>query len=217
MKRILASLLAAIGATSAPQAAPKVETVDINSVRYSMPTVAADPIEFVLPTKESFQGAPQFHEDEWAQLEFFPKSRLSEIQKLLKEFKAFELSNRTQYGWNKIYARRISRPPVLPAGVSLKDLGAVLPAPILVTSSKPLGQVKNGFSVKLGENAHLYGLSDNKGTSVLAAHLAGADDMLLTRAFTTLNRKYALILVDWRQQLLLVSVAPTGEIDVWRP
>lgn len=217
MKRIFASLLAAIGATSAPQAATKVETVDINSIRYTMPTVAADSVEFVLPTKESFRGAPQFHEDEWAQLEFFPKSRLPEVQKMLKEFKSFERANRTQYGWNKIYARKISRSQVLSAGVSLKDLGTLLPAPILVTSSKPLGQVKDGFSVKLGENAYLYGLADSKGTTVLAAHLAGADDMLLTRAFTTLNTKYALILVDWRQQLVLVSVAPTGEINVWHP
>jgi hypothetical protein len=217
MKRLLASLLAAIGASSAPQAATKVETVDINSVRYSMPTVAADSIEYALPTKESFQGAPQFHEDEWAQLEFFQKSRLPEVQKMLKEFKSFERENRTQYGWNKIYARKMSRTSILPAVASLKDLGTILPAPILVTSSKPLGQVKNGFSVKLGENAYLYGLTDGKGATVLAAHLAGADDMLLTRAFTTLNRKHGLILVDWRQQLVLISVTTAGEIDVWRP
>lgn len=58
-----------------------------------MPTVAADSIDYVLPTKESFQGAPQFHEDEWAQLEFFPKARLGEIQKMLKEYKSFEAKN----------------------------------------------------------------------------------------------------------------------------
>ncbi len=217
MKRFLTSLLAVIGVSSAPQAATKIETVDTKSIRYSMPTVAADSIEYVLPSKDSFQGAPQFHEDEWAQLEFFPKSYLSEIQKMLREFKSFEKENRTQYGWNKIYARQISRMSILPAGASLKEFGTVIPAPILFASSKPLGQVKDGFSIKLGENAQLYGITNAKGTTVLAAHLAGADDLLLTKAFTTINRKYGLILVDWRQQLVLVSVASTGEIDVWRP
>jgi hypothetical protein len=214
MKKLFASLLAALGATSSPQAA---QTVDINSVQYSMPTVAADPIEYVIPTKESFQGAPQFHEDEWAQLEFFPKSRLPEIQKALTEYKAFERENRVQYGWKKIYARSLKRSTVLSSSSALQELGAFLPAPILVTSSKPLGQVKSGFSIKLGEGAHLYGLLDAKGVTVLAAHLAGADDMLLTQSFTKLNTKHGLILVDWRQQLVLVSVAPTGQIDVWRP
>ncbi len=203
--------------SSAAQAAIKTEKADTKSIQYSMSTIAADSIEYVLLSKDSFQGAPQFHEDEWAQLEFFPKSYLSEIQKLLREFKSFEKENRTQYGWNKIYVRKISRTPILPVGASLNDFGTVIPAPILFASSKSLGQVKDGFSIKLGENAHLYGITSVRGTTVLAAHLAGADDLLLTKAFTRINRKYSLILVDWRQQLVLVSVASTGEIDVWHP
>lgn len=217
MKKLLASLLTAIGATSVSHATPRVETVDINLLRYSMPTVAGDSIEYVVPTQASFRGAPQFHEDEWAQLEFFHKSRLTEIQRILSDYKPFEKANRTQHGWNKIYSRQIVRKQVLPSDASLNEIGTRLPAPILGTSSKPLGQVKNGFSIKLGEGAHLYGLSDSKGISVLAAHLAGADDMLLTKAFTILSKKHGLILVDWRQQLILVSVVPTGEIDFWRP
>jgi hypothetical protein len=217
MKRFLLSLLAAIGLSSASQAAPKVETVDANSIRYSMPTIAADEIEYVLPTKESFQGAPQFHEDEWAQLEFFSKSRLLEVQQLLKKLKSFEAENRTKYGWNKIFTRHIARTSIFANNASLNDIGKLLPAPILFTSSNPLGQVKDGFSINLGENAHLYGLKNSKGTIVLAAHLAGADDMLLTQAFTKLNQQYDLILVDWRQQFVLVSVTSTGEIDAWRP
>jgi hypothetical protein len=217
MKRFLLSLLAAIGLSSVSQAAPKVETVGANSIRYSMPTIAADEIEYVLPTKESIQRAPQFHEDEWAQLEFFPKSRLLEVQQLLKKLKYFEAENRTKYGWNKIFTRHIARTSIFANNVSVNDIGKLLPAPILFTSSNPLGQVKNGFSINLGENAHLYGLKNNKGTIVLAAHLAGADDMLLTQAFTKLNQQYDLILVDWRQQFVLVSVVSTGEIDAWRP
>lgn len=222
MKKILASLMAAIGVSSTPHAAEKIETVDINKIRYTMPTVAADEIEYVAPTKESFEGAPQFHEDEWAQLEFFSKTRLPEIQKLLKEYKVFEQAHRTQYGWSKIYARQIDRnllasPEVLPKKISIETSYQLLPAPILVTTSKPLGQVKDGFTLKLGTNAYLYGLANGKGISVLAAHLAGADDMLLSRAFATLNKKYDLILVDWRQQLVLVSVFTNGEFNVWRP
>jgi len=187
-----------------------------------MPTVAADPIEFVIPTKESFQGAPQFHEDEWGQLEFFSKARLAEIQGLLKEFKSFEKEHRTQYGWNKIFARKLPRSPILPLEASTKDVSSevsaqLMPAPILLTASRPLGQVKDGFAIRLGTNAHLYGLSNTKGITVLGAHLAGADDMLLTKGFTQLNKRYGLILVDWRQQFVLVSVAPTGQIDVWKP
>lgn len=222
MKKLIASLMAAIGISSTPHAADRIETIDINKIRYTMPTVAADQIKFVVPTKESFAGAPQFHEDEWAQLEFFPKARLPEIQKLLKEYKVFEKANRTQYGWSKIYARQIARTPIAPPDISPKKLSIetqyqLLPAPILVTTSTPLGQVKDGFTLNLGTNAHLYGLANSKGIIVLAAHLAGADDMLLSHAFAALNKKYGLILVDWRQQFILVSVASNGEFSVWHP
>lgn len=222
MKSILSALLATIGISSAVNADQTVKMVDPKTIRFTMPTVAADDIQYVMPTKESFEGAPQFHEDEWGQLEFHPKGRLAEIQKLLKEFKEFEKKNRTQYGWNDIYARKISRTSVLPLDVSLKELSSLVSAqvkqaPILVTASRPLGQVKDGFAIKLGTNAHLYGLANSKGITVLGAHLAGADDMLLTKAFSQLNSRYGLILVDWRQQFVLVSMAPNGQIDVWKP
>jgi hypothetical protein len=71
--------------------------------------------------------------------------------------------------------------------------------------------------VELGKNAYLYGIRDEHGTTVLGANLAGADDMLLTNAFTKLSKNYSLILVDWRQQIILVSVAEDGQLDVWRP
>ncbi|NQD38578.1 hypothetical protein HPT27_16260 [Permianibacter sp. IMCC34836] len=222
MKKLVASLLAAIGMSSMPQAAEKIENVDINKIRYTMPTVAADQIEYGVPTKESFQGAPQFHEDEWAQLEFFPGSRLPEIQKLLKEYKLFEKANRTKNGWLKIYSRQITREQITPITISPMVISnetssQLLPAPILVTASKPLGQVKDGFSLLLGTNAYLYGQVNSKGISVLGAYLAGADDMMLSRAFATLNKKHGLILVDWRQQFILISVAENGEFNVWQP
>jgi hypothetical protein len=45
----------------------------------------------------------------------------------------------------------------------------------------------------------------------------GGEDLKLTQAFAQLSKVYKLILVDWRSQLLLVSVAPSGDVDVWRP
>jgi hypothetical protein len=222
MKRILARLLTAVRTPSASQAVPKVETVNVNSLRYTMPTVAADSIDYVAPTKESSQGVPQFHEDEWAQLEFFPRARFGEIQKILKEYKSFEAANRSEHGWKDIYARRITRGPVVSNSVSPGELailvsGTLLQAPILGTFSAVLGQVENGFSIELGENAYLYGIQNESGTTVLAASLSGADDMLLTNAFASVSERFGLILVDWRQQFILVSVDENGNIDVWRP
>lgn len=217
MKRIIAALLAAVGIHTGTRAASDAKTVDTNSILYSMATVAADSLEFVEPTPDSFQDAPQFHEDEWAQLEFFPKSRLPDVQAKLQEFKAFEKANRTQQGWKQIYARNIARTPLLAAQTTAADLGERLPAPVLVTSSQLLGQVKDGFSIQLGENAYLYGLAGSQGITLLAADLAGADDRLLTQAFIRLSTQHSLILVDWRQQMVLVSVTPNGQIEVWQP
>jgi len=37
--------------------------VNLASIAYSVPTVAADALVFAMPTQASFEGAPQFHED----------------------------------------------------------------------------------------------------------------------------------------------------------
>lgn len=42
---------------------------------FFMPTAAADDIQFAEPTEKPFQCAPQFHENEWYQLEFFRRGR----------------------------------------------------------------------------------------------------------------------------------------------
>lgn len=221
MKKIFAAILGALGGTSAHVEAepPKVVSVPTESIRFSMPTIAMDSIEFDMPTENSFNGAPQFHEDDWAQLEFFPPVRLTEVQKCLKELKSFEADNRTQYGWKQIYRREISRTSI---GLSSADLGhelnaKILPAPILTTSSQPLGQVRHGYSLELGKNAYLYGLQGNGQITVLGVSLQGADDMLLSNAFLKLNRQHGLILVDWRQQFVLTSVNSSGQFELWRP
>lgn len=221
MKKIFTAILGALGATSAHvDAEPsKVVSVPAESIRFSMPTIAMDSIEFDMPTEGSFNGAPQFHEDDWAQLEFFPGARLSEVQKLLKELKSFEAESRTQYGWKQIYRREISRTSI---GLTSADLGLelnakILPAPILTTSSQPLGQVRHGYSLELGKNAYLYGLQGNGQITVLGVSLQGADDMLLSNAFLQLNQRHGLILVDWRQQFVLTSVSSNGQFELWRP
>lgn len=224
MKKLISSLMVALGAGSVNAQPPrKVESIDAKSIRYTMPTVATDELKFVMPTSESFEGAPQFHEDEWAQVEFFPAGRLAEIQKRLVEYKAFERSHRGPHGWTDIYARRISRSSVVDGasavdGLTSKLRGRRMPSPILTTVSRPLGQVEGGFSIRLAEKVHLYGLADQKGVRVLAGVLEhGADDTALTNAFMTLNRSDRLVLVDWRSQMVLVSTTSAGAVDVWRP
>ena len=223
MKKLLAPFLAIFSASSVAQPTSKVETIDPGTVRYSMPTVAADSLEFAAPSRESFEGAPQFHEDEWSQVEFFPASRLGEIKKLLSEYKPFEQANREQHGWSNIFARRIARHPVVAGSNAVERISKALyaqagNAPILFVGSGPLGQVKRGFSVPLAPGVVLYGLKNEKGVDVLAAHLSqGADDMALTRAFVSLHGAEGLCLVDWRSQMILVSGGADSDIVVWRP
>ncbi|MFV8581004.1 hypothetical protein ACNRBH_17920 [Ralstonia pseudosolanacearum] len=223
MKKLLSTLVAAFGIQPPAHAEPSAQMVDPKTIMFTMPTVAADDIKFVVPTEESFEGAPQFHEDEWCQLEFFPRSRLAEIQRRLVEYKAFEKTHRGQHGWSNIYARRIHREAVV-RGVDAADdiatsIGAVpRPSPILTTTSRPVGQVKDGFTLELAGSVLLYGVRTSDGVSALGATVArDGDDAQLTRAYITLSDKYGLLLVDWRAQQLLLSVTENGDISVWRP
>lgn len=221
MKKLVDAIRKGLGAPAAQAAAPDSAsaTVPLDAIRYSMPTIAADLPGFDQPTAASAAGAPQFHEDHWRQLEFFSANRLGVVQGVLRELKAFEAANRCDHGWNQIYIRDL--PPLPIAGLA-PDFGQALsfkpgPAPVLTTSSEPLGQVSGGFSLEIGKNACLYGLQQAGSTTVLGASLQGADNMLLSTAFAGLNRLYGLILVDWMQQLVLVSVDSDGQFEVWRP
>lgn len=223
--RMIKKMFAVLGATLglAGYTGEKSATVDADSIRYSMPTVAADSLNFVVPTKETFEGAPQFHEDEWCQLEFFPKERLSEVKKHLTEFKSFEEKNREQYGWKNIYPRRISRNIALGTYGKIRAVASLLnaptgPAPILFTASNPLGQVGEGFTIPIGSSVFLYGASHGQEITSLGAIVeTGGDDQQLMAAFHTLNDKYQYVLVDWRSQFILVGTASNGKIELWRP
>ena len=223
MKKLLSTLVAAFAKQPPARAEPSAQMVDAKTIMFSMPTVAADDINFVVPTEESFEGAPQFHEDEWCQLEFFPRSRLAEIQRRLVEYKAFEKRHRIQHGWNDIYARKVPRVTTVRGGDAPGAIAAAIgavnrPSPILTTTSRPIGQVLNGFTLELPGSVLLYGLKTPDGISALGATVArGGDDTQLTKAYVTLFKKYELLLVDWRSQQLLLSVDDKGGINVWRP
>ncbi|MHA6832360.1 hypothetical protein [Ralstonia pseudosolanacearum] len=223
MRKLLSTLLAALGIQPVAHAEPPTQMVAPKTILFSMPTVAADDIQFAVPAKESFQGTPQFHEDEWCQLEFFPHGRLAEIQRRLAEYKVFEKKHRIQHGWNDIYARSIPRDTVVQGGDApgaiAASIGAVTrPSPILTTTSRPLGQVLNGFTLELPGSVLLYGIKTPGGINALGATVAqGGDDTQLTKAYVTLFKKYGLLLVDWRSQQLLLSVDEKGDIRVWKP
>jgi len=222
MKKIVSAALAAIGLGGNAQSAPPVVTIDPGTIRYTMPTVAADDIQFVMPTQQSFEGAPQFHEDEWRQLEFYPASRLSNLQARLREYKAFEQQHRTPNGWTKTYARRMDGPAILQS-VSVAAIAELLraqvqPSPILTTTSRPLGQVKDGFTIRVADSVFLYGTASTAAITSLAALVEqGGDDQRLTEVFSRLHAQHQLVLIDWRKQLILSSVGSDGRISVWRP
>ena len=218
MKKLFASVLAVVGISANAQ--PKPEMVDTNSILYSMPTISGGSIEFVVPTKESFEGAPEFHEDEWCQLEFFPKSLLKTIQSKLTEYKSFEQKNRVSSGWKSIYVRNIRRGEF---ALTIKELSAVegatlLPAPLLTTASRSLGQVKNGFSVSIGEGALLYGIAEDGVIKSLAASVySDAGNNALTNAYIFLNKQEELLIVDWRGQMIIMDSSLSSKLEVWRP
>jgi hypothetical protein len=97
MKKLLASLLAVAGLTGTAQAQPKVQMIDPKTILFTTPTLSNDLAQLVPVNRQPSDSDFVFHEDEWSQVEFFPRSQLSDVQRLLKEFKTFERANRAQY------------------------------------------------------------------------------------------------------------------------
>ena len=200
--------------------ADKVQYVDPKKILFSIPTLSDDiaPLE---PLSEKPSGKDfGFHEDDWCQIEFFPKSQLNTIQQILKEYKQFEQAHRVHQGWNAVYLRKIQRIPVIS---SLQNLEKLLgtkagDAPILFTSSSISGKVKNGFTLPLGGNITLYGYVDGNNIPVLGASVGkNPDDSRLTDAFLKLNASNGLLVVDWRAQLLIIGASSDSQVEVWRP
>lgn len=223
MKGVFDKLLSAVGLSRSVANGQDIQTIDPSKILYTVPTISDDlaPLEKVeLPLASS---ALVLHEDDWCQVEFFTAARLPELKRTLTEYKAFEARSRTSSAWKNVYVRRIERTPVLAGedprkrlSVLVKaDLGA---APILYVSDSITGQVVHGFSMSLGGNIWLYGYVSAEGIPVLAASVGSdPDDQVLVSAFAQLRREAGLVLVDWKQQLVLVGVDASGTIEIWRP
>jgi hypothetical protein len=223
MKKLLASVFAAIGVATPVQGQLKPETMDPKAILYSTPTLSNDIALLVQALSAPGSNDFVFHEDEWSQVEFLPKSQLPVVQRLLKEFKSFEQTHRVQYGWRQVYVRRFQRLPVVSGEQPLKQLESVLSvnvgaAPMLFSSGTIAGSVKNGFSLPLGGNVTLYGYTEGNTIPVLGAIVGrNPDDFKLVQAFMKLNASAGLMLVDWRAQQALISVTASGKIEAWRP
>ena len=85
MHKLIATILATLGLNTAAQAEANTQFVDPKTIRYTTPTLSMEELEYVVPTKQSFDGAPQFHEDEWRQVEFYPSSHLPNLQQQLTD------------------------------------------------------------------------------------------------------------------------------------
>lgn len=216
MKNFLASLF------GKPKA-ENIQWIDPKKILFSIPTLSDDmaPLEPLRepPDDEDFA----FHEDEWCQIEFFPRRQLATIQQTLKEYKQFEQAHRVQQGWSKAYLRKIQRIPVLSAARPLEKVEQLFgvkagSAPILFTFNAFSGRVKNGFTIPIGGNITLYGYVDNENIPVLGAEVGrDPDNSRLTDAFMKANASDGLLLVDWRAQLLLIEASSDSEVEVWRP
>lgn len=223
MSKIFAVLLAFTGLGAATAAGAPVQTLDASKLLYSMSTLSGENAP-VSPVAQVQSTDFLFHEDEWRQVEFFPRSRLSEIQSKLSELKAFAAANARASGWSQIYLRKVKPAPVVRRPNALSTIArslntTVMPSPVLFYGQNSVvGRITNGFSLPLGRGITLYGISDPAGIQVLAANVAdGGDDQTLVRAFATLSASDQLIIVDWRAQLVLVAMAKDGNVEVWRP
>lgn len=224
MKRLLTSLLTLTGITGSAQPAPVIQSLDPKAILFSVPTLSND-----IAALEKMERTPDatdlvFHEDDWTQVEFIPKSLLPEIQRMLKEYKAFEQANRVPgSGWRNVYVRKIQRQPLVADPQPVQQLEKTLGAKaggvlVLYSTGTTGGRVKDGFVLPLGGNVTLYGYTTNEGIPVLGANVGqNPDDIKLVQAFTKLNSSAGLVLVDWRAQMLLVSTKESGQIEVWRP
>lgn len=222
MKKLLLALLMALGLARTVETESATQMMDPNDILFSTPTIAKD-----LPLLDPLSEPPAadaltLHEDDWTQAEFLPKAMLPDIRRMLSELKTFDARNRDGPGWRNMYVREFNRVPLIIGETALEHLQSILGARAgaapLLTSVAGVGRVRGGFTIAIGRNVHLYGYAEEGGIPVIAASLGSdPDHQGLTEAFAKLNASYDLVLVDWRQQMLLVSVADDGRIGIWQP
>jgi hypothetical protein len=196
--------------------------MDPKDILFSVPTIAKD-----LPSLDPLREPPAadalvLHEDDWTQTEFLPKAMLPDIRRMLSDLKVFDAQNREGPGWRDLYLREFNRVPLIVGRTVLEHLESIVrtragPAPLL-TSVAGTGRVCGGFTIAIGRDVHLYGYVEDGGIPVIAASLGtNPDDQKLTEAFMNLNASDGLVLVDWRQQMLLLRASDDGKIAIWRP
>jgi hypothetical protein len=222
--KALAGFVVLIGLGGRALADAPVQRINPNDIRFTTSTISSDAAPL-----EPFSGKAGtqdliFHEDEWRQIEFFPKERLGEIERKLSELKTFEKAHRKTLGWDKVYVRVLGTAPVLAGHRALGSLEKALgskaaAAPIVFTgASTILGRVAGGFSLPLGGRVSLYGFEDDRGIAVLGANMnAPADAQVLMRAFAKLSARDHLILVDWRAERVMISTSRDGQVSVFAP
>lgn len=206
-----------------PGKSSRPQTMNPNKLLFSVPTLSDDIAGLEPIDRPPTRSDIVLGEDDWSQLEFFPQGSRPAIQQHLTELKTFEQANRKSAGWRKVYVRKIQRMPVVGGANPIQHLEKVLGAkaggpPFITSSGAIAGRVKNGFSFDLGGNIQLYGYLAGNAVQVLAASVGPkADNMKLATAFMKLHASDAVMLVDWRAQLLLAGVSKDGNIETWRP
>lgn len=214
----MAALLGLFGGTQG-----EVQTVDPKTIYYSISTIADE-----IGPLEPVEGTPTasdvtMHEDDWRQIEFFPSSRLAELQRTMEQLTGFEAANRHGQVFRNVFVRYLPPALVLKAPEAVSSLAHELgvearPGPILVTTSSITGRVAPGFALELPGNVALYGRADSTGITVLGADVGqNGDHETLARAFMKLNAAHGLIAVDWRSHMILTGVSSDGDIQVWSP
>ncbi|MFI0460179.1 MAG: hypothetical protein ACH254_21550, partial [Candidatus Thiodiazotropha endolucinida] len=201
--------------------ADNIQSIDPSEIPYTTPSIPNE-----LPPLSEFGGNKDtkifpIHEDDWSQIEFINHTQLNEMQNVMVEYSAFEEKNRRKVGWQNVYVRRFPHAPLFKGLNAKKKLFTILsapegPPPIVHSFSEINGLVTNGFTIVLGKDVTLYGYTKGMNLQALGASLGeNPDNQSLVAAFALLNKKYGLVLVDWRSQFILTGVDSAGQIQIW--
>ncbi|MEP7219650.1 MAG: hypothetical protein ABI876_12080, partial [Bacteroidota bacterium] len=166
-------------------------------------------------------GGLVLHEDDWRQVEFLPAESLADIQRQMKELKAFEEEHRAEQGWRKIFVRVSPTSAAFGAMISLAALQRALesdsPEQIYLSAASLPGKVKHGFAMPIGGDVLLYGDTVDDHVRALAASVGPeGDHMRMFYAFDRITALHPVIIADWRAMMIVVR--KSGEqYEVWRP
>ncbi len=202
----------------------EIQEIDPSEIIYTTSTIANELPPLTEIPSEGETAIYPIHEDDWSQIEFLHPSQLLEVQKHMEEYSVFEAEHRREVGWQNVYLRDFKHRPILTAMQPKKKLLDTLNAeesnpPIIHSASVITGLVKNGFSVNVGPGVVLYGYTDGMKVRALCASLGeNPSNEALVSAFSKLNAKWGLVLVDWRSKFILTGVdESSGQIEVWHP